>query len=237
MYQKHDYSGEDLIPELDQFQDRHGTLAEYLLHVSVSRPVSYERSFEGDELEDIPLRRPTVWSCRYRLETGELDVICDRGGKLLRQDSADAFVDLVLEQSEPPIAIQTPSFDLEQLADTSALPVVDGLSEWRVTELVLSPIDDAAETFTVQSRSDAWEAARKLTGADRGEIGSFILLSATVEADFHDGLGAHGRAEKKVTCELLEDGRIKSNSDSDRHRLVRNALSGHLEVLDPSEKP
>tara|TARA_R110000787_G_scaffold238691_4_gene344896 strand:+ start:552 stop:1730 length:1179 start_codon:yes stop_codon:yes gene_type:complete len=226
LYKDHDFSGLDVIPVIDWDLDETGKRVEFTLHVSVSRPLTFEQSFNDQgELDEAPLRRPTYWRCRYNLVSGKTDLICDRGTQSLRHESANAFAEHVLGQAEPPVAVEAPAFEMPRLADVAALPHIEELSEWRIRELQLVHADNRAEAYVISSPTDAWAAACRLTHEERGELGQFVVVAAKVEALFKTGLGASKRSEKSITCELFEDGRVQMQKDGLRHRQIRNALA------------
>jgi hypothetical protein len=150
LYRAHDFSGERIIPIIDWDIDADGSRRALTLHASVSRQLVFEQSFnDAGDLSELPLRRPTNWRCRLDLYTGEMDLICDRGGQKLRKDSADIFVALVLRQTEPPVAIEAPEFDLSILADLDSLPLIDGQMEWRAIDICVADSSNETEQFVV----------------------------------------------------------------------------------------
>ena len=230
LYKDHDFSGQDAIPDIDIELDRDGNRVAITVHVALSRLESFEDSFSPDgKMEDVALRRPTYWRCRFELASGRLDLVCDRGTKALRQESADAFTELVLGQTDPPVAETAPDIDLTAFIDTEALPKIDSLSEWRIVEVSLECGEYPDASYTVTSESDAWEAACLLTQAPRGELGSFHVTSIVVEALFETGIGVSGRAEKIVRGEIRADGTVRLKHEGARAQLVRDALTGHID--------
>lgn len=232
LYKDHDYSGEHLIPQIDWELCEDGTRRAMSLHVAISRLGSLEPTIDDNgKLDDILLRRPTNWRCRYELHSGRIDLICDRGGQKLRNESADAFVGLVLGQGEPPSAVEAPSIDLMAFTEPGAMPAIEGLSEWRVTEVTLIHGDNPGETFTIASDADAWSAATRLTDEPVGELGPYRVQKIKVNAIFEAGTGSAGRAERTIGLEIFEDGRMTFKKTGNRQQLVKSALEDMLAGL------
>lgn len=229
LYRNHDFSGEDIIPTPDWELDQDGQRIGLTLHAEVARLPSYEANIsEAGERDDQLLRKPTIWRCRFEFATGQLDLYCDRGGKALRFDSADAFVRLVLGQDAAPGVIDAPAMDLEKLADLSGLPLMPGQTSWAVLELCLRDPATPEDTYTVRSERDAWAAALRLTHAPYGEAGGFLVESAIVRAVFEDGTGPGKRAEKTAQVEVYADGRVRAGKSGKRIKDVRNHIEAYL---------
>lgn len=233
LYKDHDFSGDHLIPQIDWEFAEDGCRHAMTLHVAVSRLGSLEPTIsDSGKLDDILLRRPTNWRCRYELNTGRIDLICDRGGQKLRNESADAFVEYVLGQNEPPIAVDAPPIDLMAFTNPDALPTIDGLSEWRVTEVTLIHSDSPGEKFLISSDTSAWSASTRLTNEPLGELGPYHVQKIKLEAVFETGTGGSGRSERTIGLEIFEDGRMTFKKTGNRQQLVKSALEGMLAGLD-----
>ena len=81
LYRAHDFSGEDIIPTPDWELDDDGQRTGLTLHAEVARLPSFEANInETGERDDLLLRKPTIWRCRFEFASGQLDLYCDRGG-------------------------------------------------------------------------------------------------------------------------------------------------------------
>lgn len=225
LYRDHDMSGEEIELVRDWELDADGRRVAVTVHAAVSRQLTLEASFDAaGNLRDVPLRRPTNWRCRFDLDVGQLTLICDRGGRVLRDASADAFVMHVLRQSDPPVAIDAPKFDLERLMSSDGLPAIDGVSALtpKAVRVVHPSFPD--DEFEVVSGTDAWAPLQLLTQAPPGDLGPCKLISVRMEARFAEGTGSAKRAEKSITFDVYATGTTSLTRGATRERLLFDIL-------------
>lgn len=152
---------------------------------------------------------------------------------MLRDASANAFVQHVLRQSDPPVAIDAPTFDLEKLVSPENLPEIDGVSALIPKSVRIVHPSFPDDEFEVTSSEDAWAPLQLLTQAPPGDLGPCKLISVRLEARFAEGTGPSRRAEKSITFDLNANGTTSLTRDTSRERLLFNVLVPFLSNLDP----
>ena len=222
LYRQHNGSGGDATIEHQRFQTREG-VAHELFSLEVERvPETVQLFLNTGQTGGRLLRRTCDIQARYEPSTGRLDVVSDLGGPKLRRETADAFVELILQSSASVEEIVDPPAQLEDALERVTLEFdpEDAIKDVRRTLVRGFHPDWPGKIFTIECDDGVGPDDIERIFPERADLTEVLALGFCVE--FERGLGTNGRNSRQVSFEMRSDGSTDLDRSNSRHRLIHD---------------